>query len=68
MLKVYTTEQKKLEQLYREDKNNITLLYGNIDSGKDSFIKNFLSDKEYFYYDARNISPKEQKKNFYKRV
>lgn len=66
MLKVYTTEQKKLEQLYREDKNNITLLYGNIDSGKASFIKNFLSDKEYFYYDARNISPKEQKKIFIK--
>lgn len=64
MSKVYITENKKLEKLYKEDKNNIVLLYANIDSGKEAFIQNFAEDKDIFYYKARDISFYGQKKLF----
>lgn len=61
---VRSTERKQLEKLYLENGNRFLLLYGTAYTMKESLLSDFLSDKDYFYYRSRNVSPEEQKRVF----
>ena len=61
---VRSTERKQLEKLYLENGNRFLLLYGTAYTMKESLLSDFLSDKDYFYYRSRNVSPEEQKRIF----
>ena len=55
------SELKKLEDLYVESGNQLVVLYGPMNCGKEELIQNFMKDKKFFYYRARKASEKEQK-------
>ncbi len=52
-----TTELQKLLQYYREDGNQLLILYGRKNIGKSRLLKQFLKNKKYMYYAARQASP-----------
>lgn len=53
-------EEKTLEELYRTSRNQMVLLYGRENCGKDELVRSFCSDKRVFYYRARQASAQEQ--------
>lgn len=55
-----TSELKKLEDLYAESRNQLVVLYGSMDSGKEDLLRAFMRDKKHFYYRARKASDHEQ--------
>lgn len=55
------SELKKLEELYTQSGNQLVMLYGPMNCGKEELIQNFMKDKKFFYYRARKASEKEQK-------
>lgn len=55
-----TTEKKILEELYQTSGNQMVLLYGRENCGKDELIREFCRDKRVFYYRARQASAQEQ--------
>lgn len=57
---VKTSVLKELEEAWKQDGNQLIMLYGRADSEKEALIRAFLQDKKYFYYRARAASPKEQ--------
>lgn len=56
----HTHELKQLEACYEQSGNQIVVLYGRAESGKEDLIKEFVKDKKFFYYRCRQVSPKEQ--------
>ncbi len=57
---VKATDLKKLENVYSMSGNQLVFMYGRLDSEKEELIKQFISDKKYFYYRCRQASEKEQ--------
>ena len=57
---VRTAEMKRLEELYKEDGNQLVLLYGRTNSDKEQLLRVFSQDKRSFYYHARQASAQEQ--------
>lgn len=55
-----TSELKQIQSAYDEPRNQIVLLYGTHRSGLVDTVSEFVKGKKYFYYKARNASPKEQ--------
>lgn len=55
------SEQKKLEDLYEKNGNQLVVLYGPANCQKEELIRHFISDKKFFYYRARKVSSKEQR-------
>ena len=55
------SELKRIEELYTQSGNQLVMLYGPMNCGKEELIQNFMKDKKSFYYRARKASEKEQK-------
>ena len=55
------TELKELAQAYAQFGNQLIVLYGRRGIGKRELLKEFLQDKKYVYYTARQASPKLQR-------
>ena len=53
---------KELEEAYKKDGSGLVVLYGRDGSQKEAFMKEFLSDKNYFYYGAVPASAEYQKR------
>ena len=53
---VKATDQKVLEDCYKESGNQLLFLYGKKDSEKEALFKQFVADKKCFYYRAREAS------------
>lgn len=58
------SEVKQLENEYCRLGNQMIVLYGRKGCGKEYYLKEFLKNKEYFYYRARELSDMEQKRVF----
>lgn len=61
---VKATELQKLNQEYQRQDNRIVVFYGNRGCEKEGCLKEFLKDKQYFYYRAKEISASQQRKLF----
>lgn len=55
-------ELKKLETLYRQEGNQLVILYGRRENGIRALIADFCREKNFFYYYAPEASAKAQKK------
>lgn len=56
------TEIKELSQLYRQDGNQLVILYGRSNIGKSELVREFLQGKKYMYYAARQAAPELQRR------
>lgn len=54
-------ELQKLNQEYQMSENRIMVLYGRTGCEKEAYLREFLKDKQYFYYRAKEVSPSLQK-------
>ncbi|MBO5486610.1 MAG: ATP-binding protein, partial [Eubacterium sp.] len=54
----------KMQQQYQQEENSIVILYGREGIGKTSFLKKFVEDKPFVYYQAREWSEAEQNRYF----
>ena len=61
-------EIDKLEHHYLSNNNEIIMLYGDKYSDLNSTLASFLNNKPFFYYKARNCSPKLQLQFFYEEI
>lgn len=61
MLTGRSIERKKLNHYYDREGSQIVVLYGQRYVGKSSLIKEFIADKEHYYYSARICSEREQR-------
>ena len=59
-------ELAMLNQAYLKGGNSIVVLYGREQIGKTTLVKKFVQDKTYVYYQARELSEKEQNRYFEK--
>lgn len=59
-------ELAMLNQAYSKGGNSIVVLYGREQIGKTTLVKKFVQDKTYVYYQARELSEKEQNRYFEK--
>ncbi|MDD3239441.1 MAG: ATP-binding protein [Lachnospira sp.] len=64
MLLGRTAEITALEESYTSERNTLTILYGRSSIGKTALIRQFIQDKNCFYYSAVQASDKEQKALF----
>ncbi len=60
MLTGRSAERKKLNHYYDREGSQILVLYGQRYIGKSSLIKEFVADKDHYYYSARICSEREQ--------
>lgn len=54
------SELKRLEDLYATGGNQLVVMYGSMNSGKEDLIRAFVKEKKCFYYRARKASALEQ--------
>ena len=59
-----TAEIRLLEYQYQKKTDQIFVLYGTKGCGKEEYLREFLKEKDHFYYRAREISDLEQKRVF----
>lgn len=64
----HTAELQKLEHHYNSSNNEIVMLYGDRLSMLKETLSSFISNKPFFYYKARNCSPKLQLQLFYDEI
>lgn len=57
-------ELAKLNQSYQSEDNTMVILYGRDGIGKTALVKQFLTEKEFVYYQARELSEAEQTRYF----
>lgn len=57
---IRTAELKRLEELYAKSGNQLVILYGRENSGKEQLLRLFTKEKKIFYYRARQASASEQ--------
>lgn len=60
MLSGRSVERKNLNHYYDRDGSQILVLYGQRYVGKSSLLKEFVADKDHYYYSARICSDREQ--------
>lgn len=58
------TQFSTLEKLYTSNENKAVVVYSSIDSDLHEIVKEFLINKDFFYYKAIQVSPEEQVKLF----
>ena len=54
------TDLAKLEELYKTSGNQLVVMYGRKGCQKEQLIREFISDKKYFFYRCRQASALEQ--------
>lgn len=59
---IKNSEIKRFENIYEQSGNQLVLLYGRCDCGKENLLKQFVEDKKCFYYRCRQASELEQKR------
>ena len=59
-MKAKGTDLKRLEELYNAAGNGMAVVYGKKDGGLRQLLKEFVSDKKFFYYYCRQVSAEEQ--------
>lgn len=59
-----TPELAKLNAEYNKPGNQLVVFYGRSGCKKEEYIKEFLKDKDFFYYRARELSETKQKAQF----
>lgn len=59
-----TTDYKKLEEEYKKPGSQIVVFYGREGCDQHLYVKQFLRDKRFFYYQASKVSSDWQKKMF----
>ena len=59
-----TAEVRLLEYQCQKKTDQIFVLYGTKGCGKEEYRREFLKEKDYFYYRARELSDLEQKRVF----
>lgn len=57
-----------LNQSYEMPKNTMVVLYGREGIGKTSLVRQFLQEKSYVYYQARELSEQEQTSYFSRKI
>ena len=62
------TELKELQALYETDGNNLVLLTGTLESGREDLIREFCEGKPALYFRARNASDDAQREAFLREV
>ncbi len=60
MLTERTVEYNYIQSFYTREDNQIIVVYGDKYSGIDGFLKDFIKDRDFFYYRARPCSMNEQ--------
>lgn len=63
-----TAELKKLNEEYQVKKNSLMVLYGREGCEKEQYLSQFLKDKQYVYYRAREVSAIKQRKMFLEEI
>lgn len=53
-----------LDKLYTSTENQVAIFYSQYDSDIEDIVKEFIKDKDYFYYKAMQVSEEEQIKLF----
>lgn len=61
-------ELAMLNQFYQSKENAIVILYGREGMGKTALVKQFIRGKEAVYYQARELSEKEQNRYFQEKM
>ena len=59
-MNVKSTDLNELESFYEQTGNQLVILYGNKNCGKEELIKTFTAGKKSFYYRCREASAQEQ--------
>ena len=59
-MKAKGTDLKRLEELYNAAGNGMAVVYGKKDGGLRQLLKEFVSNKKFFYYYCRQVSAEEQ--------
>lgn len=59
-MNVKSTDLNELENFYGQEGNQLVILYGNQNCGKEELIKKFTADKKSFYYRCREVSAQDQ--------
>lgn len=59
-----TKELAQLNQMYQLPENAAAVVYGREGIGKTTLVKEFIRDKSFVYYQAREFSEEEQKRYF----
>ena len=59
-----TTDYKKLEEEYKKPGSQIVVFYGREGCDQHLYVRQFLRDKRFFYYQASKVSSDWQKKMF----
>ncbi len=59
-MSVKSTDLNELESFYEQTGNQLVILYGNKNCGKEELIKTFTAGKKSFYYRCREASAQEQ--------
>ncbi len=60
MISFFSSEIKKLNDLYSRPSFSFLFLYGRFDTGKTSLIREFCRDKKTLYFCARETAPQQQ--------
>ncbi|MFP3152858.1 ATP-binding protein [Lachnospiraceae bacterium ZAX-1] len=61
-------ELNYLEQAYKQEGNQLLVLYGRKNIGIEELVKTFCQDKKFFYFHARQVSETEQRTMFGKEI
>lgn len=61
-------ELKALTKLYEKNTNEAVVLYGDADNEISEIVRKFISDKDFFYYDAKALDPNIQLLMFYNSI
>ena len=59
-MEIKNTDLKRLQEEYDKSGNGLVILYGRTGCQKEKLIREFVSDKKYFYYRCRQASAAEQ--------
>lgn len=59
-MSVKSTDLNEMESFYEQTGNQLVILYGNKNCGKEELIKTFTAGKKSFYYRCREASAQEQ--------
>lgn len=61
-------ELQYLEQVYRQDGNQLLVLYGRKENGGGELVRRFCKDKKCFYYYAPEVSPQAQRQRMKREI
>lgn len=59
-MNVKSTDLNELQSFYEQTGNQLIILYGNKNCGKEELLKTFAAGKKSFYYRCREVSAQDQ--------